>query len=158
MSSNALHEAAAHPDYESANESVARQAADRRYWESPEFRETPDIDDPESRRSDEVGGLLEDGHGFTVQTSGTARPEPPPCPHCAGPMYPQPTWVCECTMEDVRPESDIGCGCNWCVINRNGLPGRGRPRHHCGKSECKRAFERERKRAQRAGRAVPSTP
>lgn len=94
------------------------------------------------RSKPEIEELVSEGHGFIVQTLGSKREAPPPCPYCGGPLYSATSWLCELTMTVVTLRTDAKCECNWCLINREALQGPGRPRAHCGKSDCQKSYRR----------------
>lgn len=101
-----------------------------------------------SEFSTAVADVIADGHGFAVETFGEGVRRYP-CPFCGQALYPAESWFCEVTMEVITPATDTGCECSWCLINRNGMPGRGRPRKHCGGELCRREYERQRKQVSR---------
>lgn len=99
-----------------------------------------------SESREQARELLATGQGFSVQTAGSARAPSPPCPFCGQPMYSQARWYCELTLFPTTPATDRGCECNWCIMNREALPGPGKPRKHCQRSACRKSYRSEKNR------------
>lgn len=114
----------------------------------PDMADDPHSDPADRRSGDSrVDDLVGSGHGFIVKKSGAPTRDIPPCRYCGNPMYSHVAWICECSMLVVRLVGDDGkCKCNWCLINRNALPGPGRPKTQCGRPECKKAHKRSQNR------------
>jgi hypothetical protein len=181
------------PDSDDESEEDSLEAREAVVWAEPSWGAAPadpewlgavrgalsvryEHDGPARRSNPEheqlIGDLVAAGHGFLIETAGSVKAPPPPCPLCGGPMYTNPTWICECTMEDVLASDDDKiqprdrCHCNWCVINREALPGRGQPRQVCGRPECRKADKsarnkrdyRRRQRRKQAKRVSASIP
>lgn len=105
---------------------------------------------------DRVRGLRQAGHGFRVVKLTAAVARLRLCPWCDGPLYtPEGEWVCDLeTLEyeicEIEPQPSHQCECNACYRALNEPWGRGRPRVHCGKPECKRSYDKLRQRQHRA--------
>ncbi len=105
----------------------------------------------EHRPDDLIRGMVQGGHGFTVNKAETPTPIVVSCRYCGGPLRPPDLsveWFCE------FPEPMEGCQCNWCLERHLWMAGqyrgRGRPRVQCGSRECSRALAAERQRRRRA--------
>lgn len=116
-------------------------------------------------RDEEVGDMLDSGHGFLVRDVKPATPRTyrPTCEICAGPL-PMPAeegWFCQ-YYDESRPAS-MDCNCAWCLTYQAYMTGKykpkgGRPRKRCGGKECETeaaARRQANKRARDQGKDLP---
>lgn len=127
-------------------------------WETDEEQEYPSAQQV-------LRGLIQNGHGFTVETLSVAG-YLQPCRYCGGPVTPPVQWYCEFEEGPVTDERGDGlkssaadCQCNWCIVRRNGLvrEAGGQP-VKCGSDECRKAHNREKQWEKRAREREKNPP
>lgn len=119
----------------------------------------------QSARDQEIGDMLDSGHGFLIRGIGEpVAVRRTTCEICDGPLPTpgaDPDWLCE-YYDGTRPASPT-CNCSWCLMYQEYLAGNyqprgGRPRKQCGSAKCKRIAARIRKQRQRGTYVEPEMP
>jgi hypothetical protein len=111
-----------------------------------------------SESSELIRGLVQAGHGFTVETPDLPEEhERRECAFCGAPLSQKADdWLCQFEpgpWARRSPERER-CRCNWCLCRRQVEQGRylarGRPRAQCGSQTCARQAKNKQQRERRA--------